>query len=96
MRPSILLRPEANVGVSISIIQEDSFKLWTTIVTNKLLRDTNLILFLNKIDLLRSKLESGIKLKEYVVSYGDRPNDLDSATACECLLSKYLLFLGQS
>ncbi|KAF8906840.1 guanine nucleotide binding protein, alpha subunit [Gymnopilus junonius] len=60
---------------------EDSFKLWTMIVTNRLLKDTNLILFLNKIDLLRTKLTSGVKLRDYVVSYGDRPNDLDSATA---------------
>lgn len=57
------------------------------IVTNRLLKDTNLILFLNKVDLLRTKLTSGIKLREYVVSYGDRPNDLDSATACEYLPS---------
>ncbi|KAF8156642.1 guanine nucleotide binding protein, alpha subunit [Crassisporium funariophilum] len=59
---------------------EDSFKLWTMIVSHPLLKHTNLILFLNKIDILRSKLASGIKLKDFVVSYGDRPNDLDSTT----------------
>jgi len=53
------------------------------IVSNRHLKNTNLILFLNKIDILRSKLASGIKLKDYVVSYGDRPNDVDSTTACE-------------
>ncbi|KAF8970379.1 guanine nucleotide binding protein, alpha subunit [Flammula alnicola] len=60
---------------------EDSFKLWTMIVSNPLLKNTNLILFLNKIDILRTKLASGIKLKDYVVSYGDRPNDVDNTTA---------------
>lgn len=54
-----------------------------TIVSNDLLKDTNMILFLNKIDLLRQKLESGIYLKDWVVSYGDRPNDLENVQACE-------------
>ena len=52
------------------------------IVSNPLLKLTNIILFLNKIDILRSKLASGIKLRNHVVSYGDRPNDVDSSTAC--------------
>jgi len=60
---------------------QDSFKLWTSIASNKLLGNTNLILFLNKVDILRAKLEAGIQLKDYVTSYGDRPNDLDSTTA---------------
>lgn len=60
---------------------EDSFKLWTMIVSNPLLKHTNLILFLNKIDILRTKLASGIKLRDHVVSYGDRPNDVDSTTS---------------
>ncbi|KDR76482.1 hypothetical protein GALMADRAFT_246854 [Galerina marginata CBS 339.88] len=60
---------------------EDSFKLWTMIVSNPLLKNTNIILFLNKIDILRTKLASGIKLKDYVISYGDRPNDVDNTTA---------------
>ncbi|PPQ82540.1 hypothetical protein CVT25_007149 [Psilocybe cyanescens] len=60
---------------------EDSFKLWTLIVSNELLKNTNLILFLNKIDMLRTKLASGVLLKDYVVSYGDRPNDVDNTAA---------------
>ncbi|CAA7263251.1 unnamed protein product [Cyclocybe aegerita] len=60
---------------------EDSFKLWTMIVSNQLLKNTNLILFLNKIDILRTKLASGIKLRDYVVSYQDRPNDVESTTS---------------
>ena len=64
------------------LLQEDSFKIWTTIVSNPLLKHTNLILFLNKIDILRSKLASGIRLRDHVVSYGNRPNDVDSTTSC--------------
>ncbi|KAJ7721957.1 guanine nucleotide binding protein, alpha subunit [Mycena maculata] len=58
----------------------DSVNLWTTIVSNKLLANTNVILFLNKIDIMKSKLESGIKLVDYVNSYGRRPNDLENAS----------------
>ncbi|KAJ6590545.1 guanine nucleotide binding protein, alpha subunit [Mycena vulgaris] len=58
----------------------DSVNLWTTIVSNKLLAHTNIILFLNKIDIMKSKLESGIQLANYVNSYGKRPNDLENAS----------------
>ncbi|KAJ7054033.1 guanine nucleotide binding protein, alpha subunit [Mycena amicta] len=58
----------------------DSYKLWTTIVSNKLLQKTNLILFLNKIDIMHAKLASGIRLSDFVDSYGRRPNDFDSAS----------------
>ncbi|KIK70160.1 hypothetical protein GYMLUDRAFT_34639 [Collybiopsis luxurians FD-317 M1] len=57
---------------------EDSVLLWTSIVSNKILQHTDLILFLNKCDLMTAKLASGIKLKDYVVSYGNRPNDFDN------------------
>lgn len=59
----------------------DSVNLWTTIVSNKLLANTNIILFLNKIDIMKSKLESGIQLVDYVNSYGKRPNDLECASS---------------
>jgi len=32
---------------------------------------------------MTAKLASGIKLKDYVVSYGSRPNNFDNAAACE-------------
>ncbi|KAL1746019.1 guanine nucleotide binding protein, alpha subunit [Schizophyllum fasciatum] len=60
---------------------EDSVHLWQTIVSNRLLQNTTIILFLNKIDLMQQKLASGIRLRDYVVSYGDRPNDYESAAA---------------
>ncbi|EIN08840.1 G-alpha-domain-containing protein [Punctularia strigosozonata HHB-11173 SS5] len=62
---------------------EDSVLLWKSIVTNPLLAHTNLVLFLNKSDILRAKLAAGIRFADYVVSYGGRPNDFES-------VSKYL------
>ncbi|KAJ8073773.1 hypothetical protein PM082_012051 [Marasmius tenuissimus] len=55
--------------------------LWSSIVSNKLLQHTDIILFLNKCDIMKTKLSSGIRLKDYVVSYGNRPNDFDSAAS---------------
>src|SRR6266498_5287361 len=43
---------------------EDSLILWTAICSSKLLAKTQLILFLNKCDLLRRKLKRGIKAKQ--------------------------------
>ena len=63
--------------------QEDSILLWKSIVSNPLLARTNLVLFLNKIDILKSKLASGIQFGHYIVSYGARPNDYDNASACK-------------
>ncbi|KAJ7782839.1 guanine nucleotide-binding protein alpha-4 subunit [Mycena metata] len=59
---------------------EDSILLWKTIVSSPLLKDTSLILFLNKCDILKAKLASGQKFAEYVVSYGERPNDFEHAS----------------
>ncbi|KAF8633887.1 hypothetical protein AX15_001192 [Amanita polypyramis BW_CC] len=60
---------------------EDSVNLWKSLVSNKLLKDTNLILFLNKIDILKAKLNAGVKMADFVVSYGDRPNDYEHVSA---------------
>ncbi|KAI1787370.1 G-protein alpha subunit [Ganoderma leucocontextum] len=59
---------------------EDSFMLWKAVVSSKLLSKTSVVLFLNKCDLLEQKLLSGVKVKDYVHSYGDRPNDVAHAT----------------
>ncbi|KAG2152665.1 guanine nucleotide binding protein, alpha subunit [Suillus bovinus] len=66
----------------------DSFLLWKAIVSNPLLKKTELILFLNKCDILRAKLASGIRLADYIVSYGSRPNDFESASQCKSHLKK--------
>jgi len=59
---------------------EDSVLLWKSVVQNPLLKHTNLVLFLNKCDILKVKLASGIKLADYIPSYGSRPNDFQSAS----------------
>ncbi|KAH8799253.1 G-alpha-domain-containing protein [Flagelloscypha sp. PMI_526] len=62
---------------------EDSVLLWKALCSNKLLANVDLVLFLNKCDILEMKLNSGVHLVKYLKSYGDRPNDLDN-------VSKYL------
>ncbi|KAH9988196.1 G-alpha-domain-containing protein [Russula vinacea] len=57
---------------------EDSLLLWRGLVSNKLLEGVPIVLFLNKCDLLREKLEAGVQLKSYLVTYGDRPNNYES------------------
>ncbi|KZS98320.1 G-alpha-domain-containing protein [Sistotremastrum niveocremeum HHB9708] len=56
---------------------DDSLQLFTTICSNKLLRSCHLILLLNKTDVLRTKLAAGIKVKKYITSYGNRPNEYE-------------------
>ncbi|PPR07829.1 hypothetical protein CVT24_003106 [Panaeolus cyanescens] len=55
---------------------QDSIILWTSICSSKLLAKTQLILFLNKCDLLRRKLKRGVKVNQYLPSFGDRPNEV--------------------
>ncbi|KAF9226236.1 G-alpha-domain-containing protein [Gyrodon lividus] len=59
---------------------EDSVLLWKAVCSNRLLANVELVLFLNKCDILDAKLKSGIRLARYVRSYGDRPNDLETAS----------------
>ncbi|TBU43440.1 G-protein alpha subunit [Dichomitus squalens] len=60
---------------------EDSVLLWKSICSNPLLGKTNLILFLNKIDIFRAKLDAGIQFGQYIISYGNRPNDYDNTSS---------------
>ncbi|OAX40910.1 G-protein alpha subunit [Rhizopogon vinicolor AM-OR11-026] len=53
---------------------DDSLQLFTAICSNKLLKNSHLVLMLNKTDLLKKKLEAGVKVRKYITSYGDRPN----------------------
>ncbi|KAJ7483231.1 guanine nucleotide binding protein, alpha subunit [Mycena latifolia] len=59
---------------------EDSMLLWQAVVSSKLLAKVNIVLFLNKCDLLQAKLEAGVRLSHHITSYGDRPNDYDSVS----------------
>jgi len=60
---------------------EDSLLIWKHVCTSRLLENIQLILFLNKIDLLEDKLKSGVRFDKYVVNYGDHPNDVPSVTS---------------
>jgi guanine nucleotide-binding protein alpha-1 subunit len=59
---------------------EDSLSLWKDICKNILLANCNIIIFFNKMDILRRTLESGVEVRKYVPSYGDAPNDVVSVT----------------
>lgn len=92
---------------------EDSYLLWKSVCSCKLLARTQIILckfsdvhdrtisfslsrsvwqransnyfliVLNKCDLLQAKLQRGIRIRDSVPSFGDRKNDLSTATRCE-------------
>lgn len=55
---------------------EDSIILWRSICSSRLLAKTQLILFMNKCDLLKRKLKRGVLVKKHLISYGDRPNEV--------------------
>ncbi|KAG8913939.1 hypothetical protein FRC00_001256 [Tulasnella sp. 408] len=57
---------------------EDSLIIWKELCTNKLLENVPLVLFLNKSDLLRKKLEDGVQVSRFVVSFGNRTNDYET------------------
>lgn len=61
--------------------------LWRSVISNKLLADTSIILFLNKCDLLKAKLDAGVALAYHMPSYRDRPNDYESVSKCAFPLS---------
>jgi hypothetical protein len=63
---------------------EDSVLLWRAVCANRLLARVDLVLFLNKCDLLERKLALGVPLARYVKSYGERPNDIETASKCAC------------
>ncbi|KAE9402907.1 guanine nucleotide-binding protein alpha-1 subunit [Gymnopus androsaceus JB14] len=46
---------------------DDSLQLFTQICSSPLLKNVHLVLFLNKTDLLRSKLDNGLRVQKYVV-----------------------------
>ncbi|KAJ3568438.1 hypothetical protein NP233_g5711 [Leucocoprinus birnbaumii] len=54
---------------------EDTFVLWKTVCSSKLLSNVQLILFLNKTDILARKLEQGIQVKDHIPEFGGNKND---------------------
>ncbi|TFK44480.1 guanine nucleotide binding protein, alpha subunit [Crucibulum laeve] len=59
---------------------EDTFVLWKTVCSSKLLVDVQIILFMNKIDILKRKLEQGIKVKDYIPEFRDKSNDYETVS----------------
>lgn len=62
---------------------EDSYMLWKLVCSSKLLAKTQMILFLNKCDLLDQKLKSGTRVRDHVRSFGDRPNNVETVSKCK-------------
>ncbi|KAF5318800.1 hypothetical protein D9619_010847 [Psilocybe cf. subviscida] len=61
----------------------DSVKLWQMLCSNKILSRIKFVLFLNKMDILDAKLQSGIEFSSYVTSYGsERPNETKAVSRC--------------
>ncbi|THH08594.1 hypothetical protein EW145_g2596 [Phellinidium pouzarii] len=56
----------------------DSLQLFTMICSNELLKKVHLVLFLNKTDILKQKLNASVSVKRYIPSYGDRPNTYEA------------------
>ncbi|KAJ4469633.1 guanine nucleotide binding protein, alpha subunit [Lentinula lateritia] len=59
---------------------EDSLLLWKEVCSNVLLANCNIIIFFNKMDILRRILESGVEVRKFVPSYGNAPNEVESVT----------------
>ena len=67
--------------IFLRMLQKDTLELWDSIVSNKLLSRTEIILFLNKYDILRQKLDLGVRFSKFVTSYRDR-NTAESVGKC--------------
>lgn len=75
----------ARVAFDVDLnLQEDSMLLWKMINTSKLLSKTEIVLFLNKCDILTAKLRAGALFKDYVPGY-DGPNTMHGVTRCQSL-----------
>ncbi|CDO72779.1 hypothetical protein BN946_scf184994.g32 [Trametes cinnabarina] len=61
---------------------QDSLLLWKAVCSTKLLAKVQLILFLNKCDLLEKKLARGVRVVDYIPTYGSKPNDLEHVSRC--------------
>jgi hypothetical protein len=61
---------------------EDSYLLWKSVCTSRILAKTEIILFLNKCDLLHNKIKRGMCIKDHIPSYGSRKNDTITVMRC--------------
>ncbi|RXW12609.1 hypothetical protein EST38_g13246 [Candolleomyces aberdarensis] len=68
-----------------------SFLLWREICKSRFFNESGLVLFLTKCDFLQRKLERGVKVKNYLSSYGDRRNDFETVSKFrEIILRKHI------
>jgi len=65
---------------------EDTFALWNELCNNKLLKGKQIILFMNKVDVLAKKLQEGLVFQHHIKSYTG-PNTV--AGICSYLQSKF-------
>ena len=63
---------------------QDSYELWKQVTSSSILENTQIILFLNKYDLLAKKLKRGVRIKDFISSYGERENTPEVAVKCTC------------
>ncbi|TFY59169.1 hypothetical protein EVJ58_g5950 [Rhodofomes roseus] len=61
---------------------QDSLLIWKAVCSSTLLAKVQLILFLNKCDLLEKKIQRGVQVSQYVTSYGTRPNEAKAVAKC--------------
>jgi len=61
-----------------------------------MLRSAPLVIIHNRIDLLREKLEAGTKVVDHVVSFKDRPNDVETVIKCGPWSLQTIEYLGNS
>ena len=47
----------------------DTFRLFEKLCKNALLTNVNIILFLNKVDVLKVKLQNGHEINRYIINY---------------------------
>lgn len=73
---------------------EDSYQLWRSVCSSPLLASTQIILFLNKCDLLRNKLKRGARIRDSIPSFGDRKNDTVTAMKCACSIFPVMTRVG--
>ena len=73
---------------------EDSVLLWKMVCANKLLAGVELVLFLNKCDMLEKKLRAGVRLAKYVKSFQERSNDSETVQKCAFFLFLLIFFFS--
>lgn len=59
--------------------------LWKDVVSNKLLAKVIVVLFMNKTDVLRGKIKSGVDVRKYVPRFEGNVKESEEVIKCEKL-----------